>query len=160
MKPDLWQTQVIQNPVRNKAVEVAVLGHITMEPTLSTRKLSDVSSVRRTTIRRILQHHKFHPYKISLVHKLQRDDNDRRLEFCEVISERIIDNPNYLFHICFSEECSFSLNGEVNRHNGLYWSDNNPRIFREVHTQHPENLNVWQEFLKIVLLAHFFYLVI
>ena len=99
--------RVIQNPVRNKAVEVAVLGDITMEPTLSTRKLSDVSGVRRTTIRRILHHHKFHSNKISLVHQLQEDDNDRRLEFCEVISERIIDNPNYLFLICFSDECSF-----------------------------------------------------
>lgn len=44
------KTQVMENPVRTKAVEVAVFGHIAMEPTLNTSKLSDVSGVRQTTV--------------------------------------------------------------------------------------------------------------
>lgn len=128
---------------RDEAREVAVLGHVAMDPTLSTRKLSDVSGVSRTTIMRMLKQHKFHPFKIRLVQELNEDDSDRRLQFCEVVSEMINGNQNYMFDICFSDECSFYLNGIVNRHNCRYWSDENPRLFREVHTQHPEKLNVW-----------------
>lgn len=38
------------NPMRNEVVEVAVLDNIMMDPTLSTKKLSDVSGVPRTTL--------------------------------------------------------------------------------------------------------------
>lgn len=49
---------------------------------------------------------------------------------------------NWLFAICFSDECSFFVNGTFNRHNYRDWSDKNPHLFRKVHTQHPEKLNV------------------
>ena len=50
---------------------------------------------------------------------------------------------NFLFNVCFSDECTFFLNGVVNRHNCRYWADDNPRVFHEVHTQNPQKLNVW-----------------
>lgn len=130
-------------PVRNEATVVGVLGQVAADPTTSTRKLATVTNIPRTTIRRILKQHKFHPYKIHLVHELNEDDFDRRQEFCEVMSERILANANFLFNICFSDECTFYLNSTVNRHNCRYWSDVNPKIFHEVHTQHPLKLNVW-----------------
>lgn len=141
---------------RDEAREVAVLGHVAMDPTLSTRKLSDVSGVSRTTIRRILKHHKFHPFKIQLVQELNEDDFDRRLQFCELVSEIINNNQNYIFDICFSDECSFYLNGIVNRHNCRYWSDENPRIFHEVRTQHPQKFNVWVGIYGNHLIGPFF----
>lgn len=130
-------------PVRNEATAIEVLGQITADPTLSTRKLSTITNISRTTIRRILKQHKFHPYKIHLVQQLNEDDFDRRLEFCEIMTARITADQNFLFNICFSDECTFYLNSTVNRHNCRYWSDSNPRIFHEVHTQNPEKLNVW-----------------
>lgn len=134
----------VQNrPVRNEAVEVGILGQVVADPTLSTRKLEVLTQISRTSIWRILKAYKFHPYKIHLVHQLNEDDFDRRQEFCELMVERLINNPNYLFNICFSDECSFFLNSTVNRHNCRYWSDANPRIFHEVHTQTPQKLNVW-----------------
>lgn len=42
---------------RDEARKVAVLGHLAMNPTLSTRKLSHVSGVSRTKIRIILKRH-------------------------------------------------------------------------------------------------------
>lgn len=142
--------------VGNEAMEVAVLGHINIDPMLSTRQLPTVSGISRTSIRRILKAHKFHPYKIHLVQELNEDDFDRRLEFCEIVSERIINNPNWLFNICFSDECSFFVNGNVNRHNCRYWSDENPHVFHEVHTQHPEKLNVWAGIYGDSLIGPFF----
>lgn len=130
-------------PLRNEANEIEVLGQIAADPTLSTRRLATVSNIKRSTIQRILKRHKFHPYKIHLVQQLNEDDFDRRLEFCEVMTARIADNGNFLFNICFSDECTFFLNSTVNRHNCRYWADTNPRIFHEVHTQTPQKLNVW-----------------
>lgn len=132
-----------QRPVRNEDVEVAILGHIALDPTTSTRRLSEASGVSRTSAMRILKSHKYFPYKIRLVHELNDDDPDRRLQFCEEMSQRLIDNPDLLFNICFSDECTFYLNGAVNRHNCRYWDDSNPHLMQEVHTQHPQKLNVW-----------------
>lgn len=128
---------------RNEAMQVAVLGHIEMDSTISTRQLAETSGISRTTIQRILKMNKYHPYKIQLIQELNDDDNDRRLEFCETMSALIARNPDFTFNTCFSDECSFFLNGMINRHNCRFWSDTNPRIFREIHTQYPQKLNVW-----------------
>ncbi|KAJ8922531.1 hypothetical protein NQ315_007561 [Exocentrus adspersus] len=132
-----------ENPVLNEITEIEVLGQIAMDSTLSTRQLARVTGMSRTSFQRILKKYKFHPYKIQLVQELNEDDFDRRLQFCEIVSERAINNENFLFNVCFSDECTFFLNGEINRHNCRYWADTNPRIFHEVHTQHPQKLNVW-----------------
>ncbi|KAG8326790.1 RNA-binding protein 47 [Homalodisca vitripennis] len=42
-----------------------------------------------------------------------------------------------------TDECSFMLNGRVNRHNCHYWSSENPHWMREAHTQYPLKVNVW-----------------
>lgn len=60
----------IEDPIRNQAIEVAVLGQVHVDPTLSTRKLETVCGVSRRTVQRILKTHSFHPYKIHLVQEL------------------------------------------------------------------------------------------
>ncbi|KYN41936.1 hypothetical protein ALC56_03635 [Trachymyrmex septentrionalis] len=103
---------------------------------LSTKQLAAVSVVSRSSIQRILKHHMFHPYKIKLLQKLNGDDFE---------SDRLTNNPNFFFNICFSDKCSFFLNGTVNRHYSLiqltltyiiendkhYLSENGPEIYRE-----------------------------
>ncbi|KAL3288976.1 hypothetical protein HHI36_003419 [Cryptolaemus montrouzieri] len=113
-------------------MEVAVIGQAVVDPTLS--------GVNQTSIFRIL---KGHPYNIKLVQELNEDDFGRRFHFCETISERVMNNPHYLFHLCFSDECTFFLNGTVNRHNCRYWTDSRPQIFHGIHTLQPQKLNVW-----------------
>lgn len=137
------QKKNYENRVRTEEAEVAILGHINLDPTTSTRKLAEESGFSRTTVRRVLKLHNFHPYKIHLVQEINEDDPDRRLQFCEIMTDKINTNPNFLFNICFSDECSFFVNGTVNRHNCRYWADENPRVFHETHTQHPLKLNVW-----------------
>lgn len=99
--------RVIENAVINEATEVAVLGQIVLDPTLSTRQMSTVSGIRRSSIQTILKRNKFHPYKIHLVQELNEDDFDRRLQFCEIMSERATNEPNFISNICFSDECTF-----------------------------------------------------
>ena len=66
------------------------------------------------------------PYRPQLVHALNEDDNDRRLQFCERFLAYVEDNPDILDNIIWSDEASFKLNGHVNRHNCVYWSNVNP----------------------------------
>lgn len=60
-----------------------------MEPTLSSRKLSHILGVPFSTVQRILKHHKCHNHRINTVQELNEDENDWRLESCEVINEQI-----------------------------------------------------------------------
>ncbi|EZA46950.1 hypothetical protein X777_00567 [Ooceraea biroi] len=80
----------------------------------------------QTSVRRNLKFINFHPYKIHLVQKLNEDDFDRRNEFCDIMMTRIDQLPNFLFNIAFSDEASFEINGNVNRHNCRFWTDENP----------------------------------
>lgn len=145
-----------QHTITNEDMQVAILGHTEVDPTSSTRKLAEISGIPRSSLQRILKQHKYHPYKIHLVQELNEDDPDRRIQFCEEMSERSLNNPNFLYSTCFSDECTFFLNGHVNRHNCRYWSDSNPRIMREQHTQYPEKLNVWAGILGNNIVGPFF----
>lgn len=112
-------------------------------PHTSIRKSAMEHDVSHTSVLQILKRGKFHPFKIHLVHELLEDDFDRRVEFCDTVMEKCHVNPNFVRSVLFSDEATFVLNGNVNRHNCRYWSDENPRWMREAHTQYPQKLNVW-----------------
>jgi len=91
-----------------------------------------------------------------LVHELNEDDFDRRVEFCENMMARIDNNPNFHFNIVFSDESTFQLDGTLNRHNCRYWDNENLHWKRENNTQYPEKLNVWAGILKDQIIGPFF----
>ena len=70
------------------------------------------------------------PYRPQLVHALNEDDNDRRLQICERFLAYVDDNPDILDDIIWSDKASFKLNGHVKRHNCVYWSNINPQFTR------------------------------
>ena len=90
---------------------------------------------------------KFHPYKIHLVQKENENDFDRRIEFIEIIMNRIQQDGNFIIRILFSGESTICLNGHVNRHN--YWME-------QIHTQRPEKLNVWCGIIGYHVIGSFF----
>lgn len=82
--------------------------------------------------------HKLHPYKIKLVHELNVDDPHRRMQFCGERSQRLIEDPDSLYDIFFSDESTFYLNGALNRHYCRYFDKSSPDSFCDVLIQHPE----------------------
>ncbi|EFN86942.1 hypothetical protein EAI_01624, partial [Harpegnathos saltator] len=64
--------------------------------------------------------------KLHLVQELSEDDFDRRIEFCDLMMEIIVDDPLLHNNIVFCDEATFELTGNVNRHNCRHWSDVNP----------------------------------
>lgn len=142
--------------VLDEAAEIEVLGHFNMDPTSSLRKVSALTGLSYSSVRKVTKLHKFHPYKLQIHQELGEDDYDRRVEFCEVMTNMINNNRNLIKNICFSDECTFFLHGFVNKHNCRYWSDENPHIFREDHSQTPEKLNVWAGILGDTIIGPVF----
>lgn len=127
----------------SEETQVNIIASVVNNPQQSTAAVSTECDVSTTTVKKYLKKQQFHPYKMVILQELNEDDPDRRIEFCELISERILRNPALVRTICFSDESTFFLNGKVNRQNVRYWADQNPHVFREGHTQYPQKVNVW-----------------
>ena len=125
-------------------------------PHLSLRQASDERDVAPETVRNILNRINFHPYKVHLVQELNGDDPDCRVEFCEIMMDRIDRYPLFLYNTVFSDEATFTLKSEVNRQNCRYWSDTNPDWMLESHTQYPQKINVCAGILNETLKGPFF----
>lgn len=140
----------------NEEQAVLVLADVIENPQQSIRTLAQKHEVAATAVFREFKKNKFHPYKIKLVHELNEDDPDRRMQFCETVQLQVREEPEFLKNICFSDECSFFLNGAVNRHNFRYWAPENPHECRTSHTQHPQKINVWAGILNDQIIGPFF----
>ena len=92
-------------------VKVQVLAEMVVSPQQNTKDVADTCNISRSSVKKILKCNKFHPYNMRIVHELTEDDPDRRLQFCEIMAQKMEENPNYLRHICFSDESTFFLNG-------------------------------------------------
>lgn len=132
-----------QPRVLDEGAQVEIIGNFTMNPNTSIRKVAQKTNISIGSVHRALKINKFFPYKIQIFHQLSEDDFDRRIQFCEEMSQKITEDPYLLQNICFSDESTFFLNGFVNKHNCRYWDNTNPLVFREDHTQFPEKINVW-----------------
>lgn len=130
-------------PPLSEEKKVGIIAEMVINPSQSTSAVAESCEVSSKSVQRVLKSEKFHPYKIKMLHTLTEDDPDRRTEFCEWLTRSIERERDFLKRICFSDECTFFLNGNVNKQNVRYWSDTNPHIFREGHTQFPEKVNVW-----------------
>ncbi|KAG2466422.1 MTX3 protein, partial [Polypterus senegalus] len=111
--------------VTNEETSVAVLASFSKSPQRSTRRMSLESGISRTSLRRILATHKWHPYKLQLLQHLNEDDPDRRTKFAEWAKQKLEQAPQFTQKILFSDEANFYVN-EVNKQNHCYWSDINP----------------------------------
>lgn len=127
----------------NEDKSLEVLQSFVEDPHTSINRVSQENEISFGSVHKILKLNKWHPFKMSLVHELSEDDYDRRMEFCETLMAMIIENPELLDNIVFSDEATFELTGNVNRHNLRYWSSDNPHWMRENHTQYPQKINVW-----------------
>ncbi|KAI4455390.1 transposable element tc3 transposase-like protein [Holotrichia oblita] len=94
-----------------------VLLAVEEDPHTSVRKISRDLDVSKTMVHKLLKLEKWHPFKIKLVQELNDDDPDRRIEFCEAMMDNYHRDPFLVSNIIFSDEATFTLNGEVNRQN-------------------------------------------
>ena len=84
-----------------------------------------IKFILKTSIGRIMAQIGLKPYRPQLIHGLLEDDPDGRLQFSELMLNKIEEDSRILDKIIWSDETSFKLSGHVNRHNCVYWYTNN-----------------------------------
>jgi len=84
---------------------------------ISINRVAQEHEIGHASVNKILKLNKWHPYKLHLVQELSKNDFDRRVEFCNLMMEMIVDDPLLLNNIVFSDEATFELTRNVNRHN-------------------------------------------
>ena len=108
----------------------------------SHRRLSAILGISPSSIYQILKELKLKPYIPRRAQKLNEDDHDRRLEFCEVWIGMLDTDPTFPENILWSDEAKFHLNGAVNRHNCVYWREE-PVEYSVEKTATSKGVNVW-----------------
>jgi predicted DNA-binding protein YlxM (UPF0122 family) len=115
---------------------------INENPNTSVRDIAAESGMSKSSVHRCMKKMKLHPYKYTMVQELTSDDDDRRLQFCELIRLRVQENENFHKLIIFSDEATFHVNGSVNKYNLHYWSVENPHAKME-HFQDRHSVTIW-----------------
>lgn len=113
-----------------------------LNPRTSQRRASRELSISRSSLQRLMKDLNLKAYKPRLLHALNEDDPDRRVEFCEWILESSQEDPTLLDRILWTDEAIFQINGRVNRHNCVYWADTNPHLIIEQEIHVPQVI-VW-----------------
>lgn len=84
------------------------------------------------------------------------NDKILREEFCYEMMERANADREFISCVCFTDECTFTLNNEPNHQNVRNWSQTNPHLMLANHTQYPQKLNVWAGILRTHIIGPFF----
>ena len=134
-----------------------VLAKVAASPKKSIRRTSLEVGVPRSTVADILKKHKFHPYKLQVLHHMSDDDPDRRVEMCDWFLAQLEEDPQFLSKVMFSDEANFYVNGEVNRQNLRYWSESNPHWFSSSKEQGAARVMVWCGLWKDRIIGPYFF---
>jgi len=111
-------------------------------PQKSTRRASSELGIPRRSLGRLMKQLGLKPYRPRLLQHLSEDDPDRRLQFAEIVLNKIREDDQFLDKIIWSDEASFKLSGHVNRHNCVYWYDENPHLTMTTELNQP-GVTVW-----------------
>ena len=128
--------------VTDETTKDEVLSALEEEPQTSTRQMSLELNISRSSIHRIYKSLGYKAYIPRLVHELNEDDFDRRVEYCETFLSLLQNEPDLIHRVIWSNEAVFKLNGHINRHNSVYWATENPNITWEQSAQ-AEGFSVW-----------------
>lgn len=122
----------------------AVVAEIILEnPRTSLRRAAGATGIPHNSVRNILrQTLRFYPYKEQVVQRLYDKDKVARLNFGQLVIDRLEENPDFLRRIGFSDEATFHTSGRANRQNQRMWAAENPHFVRELDRDSPK-LNVW-----------------
>jgi len=98
------------------------------EPRTSLRQMSTDLNISMSSVRHIYKSLGSKPYIPRLIHELNEDDPDRRIEYCETFLSLLKDDSDLMYRVIWSDEAVFKLNGHINRHNSVYWATQNPNV--------------------------------
>ncbi|XP_058796768.1 uncharacterized protein LOC131667396 [Phymastichus coffea] len=89
--------------------------------------------------------------------ELQPAHFQQRIAFCQWALQMIQNDPIFFNYVLFSDEAKFQSDGELNRHNCHYWSNENPHWHRTVNHQRRWSLMVWCGIINGYLIGPYFF---
>jgi hypothetical protein len=147
---------VLDGRAQENNADLDVLLHVEENKGISTRLLGKVVGKDHSTVLRKLKKYKYHPYKYQRHQELREGDEIRRADFCFEVMEMANNDRDFLRNICFTDECTFTLNNEPNVQNFRYWSKENEHRFVSTRTQYPQKVNVWAGIFGHRIIGPFF----
>jgi len=99
-------------------------------------------NITRTTILRILKKVKYYPLPYDVNASFYTRMYSWQVQFCQWTQQMIRADPNFFYHVMFSDETVLKNNGELNRHNCHYWLNVNLHWHREINNLHRWNINI------------------
>lgn len=114
-----------------------------IDPETSIRRAAQQAGLSYGTMWSIMRKDlSLYPYKIQLQQQLKEVDVTRRLDFANLILEKIDSNKINIKKMWFSDEAHFHLNGYVNKQNWRHWGTENPHL-AVAKPAHPQRVTVW-----------------
>lgn len=108
--------------------KAAISAAVSRSPQKSTRRASLQLGIPHTSVWRLYKELNLKPFRPRLIHGLSDDDFDRRVQFCQTFMNMVESSALDLDRILWTDEAVFKINGHVNRHNCVYWSEDNPHV--------------------------------
>lgn len=146
---------VPQNPDEDDLI-TDVLAAIEIDHNTSTREIAKARNTSHTHVHKILKKHEFFPYKYKHLHEIFPHDIEPRNHFCELMQDKCNTEPDFFKYVCFTDECTFTLNNHPNTQNYRYWATENPHVYVNTHTQYRQQVNVWAGILGNNIIGPFF----
>ena len=94
---------------------------------------------------------------MTKVQHLRITDLQCRLNFIAWLVVTYESNPEILQNILWTDECKFSNNSIISRHNHHFWSKDNLHWFREHNFQQKVTMNIWCGLVYGHLIGPYFY---
>ena len=129
--------------VRNQANIDNVRESVGRSPKKSLRRRSQELNISRSSLRVILvKDLNMYPYSIQIKQSLTNADMVKRTEMCQWFADKLEEDETFLDDVWFSDEAHFTLNGQVNSKNYVFWGLVTPD---EVATRplHSEKCTAW-----------------
>ena len=107
---------------------VEAIGNIHKEnPSTSIRQVAQQVPVCKTSVHKVVRKNlKLYPYKIQMLQSLEHPDYEKRESFARTVLDLINTDATFLQRVCFTDEATFHVSGNVNRHNVRVWGRENP----------------------------------
>lgn len=128
-----WWPQTSTSPGKEEQVQETLL----QSPQKSLQQTGQETHISKDSVYRIMKCLHWKCYIPTLIHALNEDDPDRRLQFFDGYLAKCAVFPH---KIVWSDEATFILNGSINRHNCTYWCPISPHVILEHHVNLP---GVW-----------------
>ena len=111
------------------------------DPRTSVRKMSRVLQIPKSTIHDTLKKKmKLKAYKIKFFQSLSEGDPAKRVDFANAVLNKPV---NFTKRIFFSDEATFSLDGQVNTQNVRIWGSEPPEMAYQTYSRNSPKINVF-----------------